>query len=123
MKNNKGFTIVEVIVVAVIVMILSAVAIPMYGSYITSARQSVVDNLAETAATAANNVWRRMKQADGDVDDADVQTMVDEGTLRIHFDNEKHRITVNNGEICVEDINHGVENGGSVTNRCVPYRN
>jgi len=61
-KNNsakKGFTLVEVIVVAVIVLIISAIAIPMYNGYINQTRQETVQNLAETAAAEANAIWRR----------------------------------------------------------------
>jgi len=63
MKQNdvkrRGFTLVEVIVVAVIVLVLSAVAIPLYNGFIKQARQDAVDNLAETAAAAANSYWRK----------------------------------------------------------------
>ena len=50
--NNKGFTLVEVIVVAVIVLILAAVAIPLYNGYIRDARQASVENAAGALATA-----------------------------------------------------------------------
>jgi prepilin-type N-terminal cleavage/methylation domain-containing protein len=52
LKNNKGFTLVEVIVVAVIVLILAAVAIPLYQGYITDSRQSAVENAAGSIASA-----------------------------------------------------------------------
>lgn len=37
-KNSRGFTFVEAIVISVIVAILAAVAIPIYGSYVQRAR-------------------------------------------------------------------------------------
>lgn len=49
--QNKGFTLVEVIVVAVIVAVLAAVAIPLYTNYVNDARQGVVDNAAASAAS------------------------------------------------------------------------
>ena len=52
LKNNKGFTLVEVIVVAVIVLILAAVAIPLYNGYIEDARKSSVENVAGSIAGA-----------------------------------------------------------------------
>jgi type IV pilus assembly protein PilA len=52
LKNNKGFTLVEVIVVAVIVLILAAVAIPLYQGYITESRRSVSENTAGGIAGA-----------------------------------------------------------------------
>jgi prepilin-type N-terminal cleavage/methylation domain-containing protein len=52
-KNQKGFTLVEVIVVAVIVAVLAAVAIPLYMGYIKDSRINVAQNVAGTIASAA----------------------------------------------------------------------
>jgi type IV pilus assembly protein PilA len=51
-KNQKGFTLVEVIVVAVIVAVLAAVAIPLYMGYIHDSRINVANNVAGTLASA-----------------------------------------------------------------------
>lgn len=48
-SNQKGFTLVEVIVVAVIVAVLAAVAIPLYLNYVNDSR-------AQTAASTAGSV-------------------------------------------------------------------
>ena len=50
---RKGFTLIEVLVVAVIVAILAAVAIPAYNGYIRSSKQKVSLNTAGTIAGAA----------------------------------------------------------------------
>lgn len=47
---KKGFTLIEVLVVAVIVAILAAVAIPAYNSYIQSSKENVARNTAGTVA-------------------------------------------------------------------------
>lgn len=51
-KKQKGFTLVEVIVVAVIVAVLAAVAIPLYMGYIRDSRVNVCRNTAATIASA-----------------------------------------------------------------------
>jgi prepilin-type N-terminal cleavage/methylation domain-containing protein len=50
-NNNKGFTLVEVIVVAVIVLVLAAVAIPMYMNYVRDSRRAAAENAAGSIAT------------------------------------------------------------------------
>lgn len=41
MKKNKGFTLIEVVVVAIIIMCLAAVAIPQYNAYVKKNRPKV----------------------------------------------------------------------------------
>jgi len=50
-KGQKGFTLVEVIVVAVIVAALAAVAIPLYLSYVDSSRKNAAANAAGSIAS------------------------------------------------------------------------
>ena len=57
-KKQKGFTLVEVIVVAVIVAVLAAVAIPLYNGYVKDSRMNVCQNTAASIASmyvAANS--------------------------------------------------------------------
>jgi prepilin-type N-terminal cleavage/methylation domain-containing protein len=51
LKTSEGFTLVEVIVVAVIVAVLAAVAVPLYLNYVTSSRNQVALNCAGSIAT------------------------------------------------------------------------
>ena len=50
-KGSEGFTLVEVIVVAVIVAVLASVAIPLYLNYVTTSRNQVANNVAGTIST------------------------------------------------------------------------
>lgn len=50
-KAKKGFTLVEVIVVAVIVAILAAVAIPIYQSYVSDSRNNSAKNAGGAVAS------------------------------------------------------------------------
>jgi prepilin-type N-terminal cleavage/methylation domain-containing protein len=56
-KMRKGFTLIEVLVVAVIVAILAAVAIPAYNQYIRSSKEKVAINYAATIAQTAGTFY------------------------------------------------------------------
>jgi type IV pilus assembly protein PilA len=51
LKKQQGFTLVEVIVVAIIVAALAAVAIPLYNGYVTSSRNNAAANAAGSVAS------------------------------------------------------------------------
>ena len=53
MKSNKGFSLVELIVVIAIMAIIAGVAIPVYTTYIDKADKAVVDQLLADAEYAA----------------------------------------------------------------------
>lgn len=59
LKNNKGFTLVEVIVVAVIVAVLALVAIQLYQGYVKESRKNTADNLAASAAAFMQSVYNQ----------------------------------------------------------------
>lgn len=59
LREQLGFTLMEVLVTMIMVAILAAVAIPLYSSYVTAQRKSAVDNLAQAAALAATSYYRR----------------------------------------------------------------
>ncbi|MDR3012066.1 MAG: prepilin-type N-terminal cleavage/methylation domain-containing protein [Chitinispirillales bacterium] len=94
-KGRQGVTLVEVIVVAVIVLILSAVAIPMYNGYVMDARISTANNLAETAAAAANTHWRRTGAC------PTAATDFGAAPYNLHYETDKHTIGVSGENITV----------------------
>ena len=53
MKNRKGFTLVELIVVIAILAILAGIAIPVYSNYIDKARQASDMQVLDSVRTAA----------------------------------------------------------------------
>ncbi len=57
MAHKNGFTLVEVIVVSVLVVLLSTVATVLYNGYIQDSAQTAVKTLAETAAASANSYY------------------------------------------------------------------
>lgn len=57
LRSKKGFTLIEVIVVAVIIAVLSAVAIPLYNGYIRDSRERTAENVAGSAASFIGTAW------------------------------------------------------------------
>jgi prepilin-type N-terminal cleavage/methylation domain-containing protein len=64
--DTKGFTLVEVIVVAVIVAILALVGVQMYIGYVNDAKLEVLENSAASAATYLNAAETLGAQVPGD---------------------------------------------------------
>lgn len=54
-SSGRGFTLVEVIVVAVIVAVLALVSILLYMGYVRDARLQVIENVASSAASYLNS--------------------------------------------------------------------
>jgi len=50
-QNEKGFTLIEILIVVVIVAILAAISVPIYVEYVKSAR-------ASDAKTAISGIWQ-----------------------------------------------------------------
>jgi prepilin-type N-terminal cleavage/methylation domain-containing protein len=115
--SRRGFTLVEVIVVAVIVLVLAAVAIPMYNGYVEGARREAVENLAETAAAAANSLWRKTGQS---LTTTTITIMPnDASNINLYFDESKHTVNITENEIEVTDKKWNNTNKKYV----IPYTN
>lgn len=93
--HRFAFTLVEVIVVAVIVAIIAAVAIPNYMQYVADSRQDAVRQLSESAAASANSWLRRKNQ---------IPTLAQ---LELHYDASRYQVTVKTDtSILVIDKHH-----------------
>lgn len=102
MKQN-AFTLVEAVVTGAIMAILAAVAIPMYAGYIRDQQITTVNNLAETAAAAANAYLRRTGS-----DPTDGNQTPNTAPLNLYFNAANYSISVTGASntITVTDLLH-----------------
>ena len=85
-KNNKGFTLVELIVVLVILAILAAILVPALLGWIDKAREKQATTNAEAAYVAAQGLATELygvstKKTPSELKLADVQAYVVEGKI------------------------------------------
>ena len=62
-RNDKGFTLVEVIVVAVIVAVLALVGVQLYQGYVSESRRNTAENLAASAASYLQTIVNSRDEA------------------------------------------------------------
>ena len=62
LKENRGFTLLELIVVVIIIAVLASIAVPMYRGYIKSTRASEATSRLGAIVTAAKNYYQRYSQ-------------------------------------------------------------
>ncbi len=79
--NKKGFTLVEVLVVIVILGILVAVAVPLYTNYFSTSRESTFATLEESMEVAANDYLISNLNGEGDDSFNDYELGIKNGTL------------------------------------------
>ncbi len=68
-RNNKGFTLVEILVVVIIVAILAAIAVPVYLRYVEKARATE----AQSAISAIRTAYRVQRQTYGSTDNYTIE--------------------------------------------------
>jgi prepilin-type N-terminal cleavage/methylation domain-containing protein len=102
MKRQRGFTLVEIIVTAVIVAVLALAGVQLYRGWVVQTSQDTVEELAQTAAASANAYFRKTGNHPPDA-----------ATLNLFLpDPTRYTVTVNSGatppEIEVTDTKYGV---------------
>ncbi len=77
LKNQKGFTLIEVLVVVIIVAILAALAVPIYMRYVEKSRSGE----AQTAIAAIRKTYDVYRQTNGSTQDFTIERAMKETNL------------------------------------------
>ena len=77
LKDQKGFSLIELLVVVVIIAILAAIAVPIYMNYVRQARSTE----AQSAIAAIRQTYRVHYQTYGTTDSYDIDKSMDDAQL------------------------------------------
>ena len=99
MKNNKGFTLVELLAVIVIMGILMMVAIPSVTRTIENSRKDTFVDIAKSYANAARNMWT-------------TDNLTCNGTVSSAVDDGDYYILINSKETAKDSLPTLVDQGG-----------
>ena len=83
LKNKKGFTLVELIVVIAIIAILTAIIVPLVGRYSAQARYTTLNDAATTVSNSINNGLSDANQIGVINDNVITGTKTDAGILTV----------------------------------------
>ena len=101
-RNDKGFTLVELIVVLVILAILAAILVPALLGYIDKAREKQVTTNAEAAYVAAQATWT---EAYGKNDPVPDETATKKGIQKLTDITEDFDVVVVGGGATKSEVN------------------
>ncbi len=77
LKNQKGFSLIELLVVVVIIAILAAIAVPIYMNYVRNARSTE----AQSAIAAIRSAFRVYYQTYGNTENYNVEDALKDAKL------------------------------------------
>jgi len=77
LKNKKGFTLVEILVVVIIVAILAAIAVPIYMRYVEKARSTE----AQSAISSLRTAYRIYRQTFGSTEGYTIEDALKDARL------------------------------------------
>jgi prepilin-type N-terminal cleavage/methylation domain-containing protein len=100
LRNQKGFTLMELMIVIVIIGVLAAIGVPAYRNYIDNAKKQTCAANRRTLATA---VGLYMTENNGDVPD------------EVEVDDLKDYMTNADAVKCPAGGNYSIEDTGAVT--------
>lgn len=69
LRNQRGFTLVELMIVIVIIGVLAAIAVPAYSSYVSKAQERTCEANRRTISTAATMYYIENNEYADDIED------------------------------------------------------
>lgn len=93
MKNNKGFTLIELICVVTLIAIIALIAVPAVANNIKESQESIYKNqitaLEEALANYAIKIRNELPEQDGEFREVTLQELKDASLIEENFKNPK----------------------------------
>ena len=86
MKNKKGFTLLELIVVVLIIGILAGIALPQYRNAVRKARLAEAQITLRTIVDATDRYFLSNESFSGDLNDLDIEVQSETGNWEFYVD-------------------------------------
>ncbi|HHY60736.1 MAG TPA: prepilin-type N-terminal cleavage/methylation domain-containing protein [Clostridia bacterium] len=99
-KNQKGFTLVELMVVVVIIGVLVAIAVPVYSNMTLRAKERACDANVRTIQSAVNAFYAEKNEYPENL--KDLEDYLGQDELQCPVNGEPYQIDENNGTVYCE---------------------
>lgn len=114
-KFNRGFTLIELIIVIIILGILSVTALPRYINMQGDARGAVLDNISGALKSAHDLVYLK-STIQGNLNELNGRTQLSSGLIDVHYGHPRTHWTITWQKIL--DIDAEGKSNGSKTEKC-----
>ena len=119
-NNKKGFSLIELMAVVLIIGVLAAIALPMYQKAVLKSRSAEVNNLLTLVRTKQARHFAKHKEY-SDTFTGDLSQITKDGSVEKYVEGMENKVKTINDDYELELVNHAIttEDGQTKNMRCV----